>query len=291
MAQKPTVSVPPVESPVAVLSLLRDQHRLLIKVAKTRDTIPVEVNNEYMASREALLPALRRYGIGDPFPWSSVWAYWNEEVGPVPTNKALLSKLSKRMRRAEATLQRLISREVTDWSTDIPPSWAAVEVRLGGMKDLFRRAVELDDYQDVSRRCREVILDALRLTHRPWMAEEGFEPKAADGKLMMDQVCSAVLSGSSNERVRKMLRSALDLAHEGTHSSSTRRLEAVAVAQATVTVVRTLQEVDRMVMEGELSRAGASRGGSVPAARLARHHPPGRLAARPAGSAEAALLG
>jgi Fe-S-cluster formation regulator IscX/YfhJ len=242
------------ESPQTVLRLMRDQHRVLVDVA-TGDVSIADVDAAYVDRRDRLRPLLMRYRIEDPFPWRDLWAYWREEARPLATYDARRQKLAQRIEQAENEILRLRDAGVTDWSSDeVAPNWSRVHARLHGMKDVFRRAVELDDFQDVSRRCREVIIEAAQLVHRPWMVPDGEDPpQAANGKAKIDQICSAVLSGSSNERLRKALRAALELANEGTHSSSTARLQAMAAAQATVMVVRTLQEVERVVEARERS--------------------------------------
>jgi hypothetical protein len=235
-------------SPRAVLRMLRDQHRIIVDVATGVSGI-AKVEEAYEELRDSLRPSLTMYGIEDPFPWRTLWEYWSDEAGQLGTYAARRASLNQRIAPAEDELHRLASSGLADWSSDeVPPSWAQVTARIHGMKAVFERAVELDDFQDVSRRCREVILAAARLLHRPWMVPKGQEPpQAANGTAMIDQICAALFSGSSNERLRKALRAALELAQERTHSSSTARVEAMAVAQGTIMVVKTFQEADRLV--------------------------------------------
>jgi hypothetical protein len=236
--------------PSDVIRGLREQGALLIDIATGKQTISV-VNDDYRERRDALRPALESYMVDDPFPWRDLWAYWADEAKPLATWSARITALNGRLDVAEGALLRLQhGGPLTDWSADepAPTSWAEVVGRQTAMKEKFRAAVETDDFMDVARRCRELIIDAAALVHRPWMVPFGEEaPKSADAKAKFDHICATVLRGAAHERLRKLLRAALEMAHETTHSKSAGRLQMLATAQSTVVVVSVLREIDRTV--------------------------------------------
>jgi hypothetical protein len=238
-----------------LLSHLRHQHALLEQVATGVESIG-NVNGDYVARRDRLVPMLAQVGLDDPFPWRDLWAYWSTEAKPLATYAARRASLRDRLIPAEDfclvghSLPQ--SNAVHDWSEHetAPSSWEHTLKRLQGMKAAFDRAVELDDFQDVARRCREIIIEATDLVHEPWMVPVGAEaPKKGDAKLRLDQICTKLLIGPTYEHVRGVLKKTLSLAQDVTHGNTVTRLEALAAAQSTLMVVLTLRELQRLAQE------------------------------------------
>ena len=61
----------------------------------------------------------------------------------------------------------------------------------------------------------------------------------------IEHYLNARVAGPHNARLRGLVRKQLELAHQVTHDSGVDRLQAFAAAQATVSIVRTLQEAER----------------------------------------------
>lgn len=68
-------------------------------------------------------------------------------------------------------------------------------------------------------------------------------PSRSDAKRRIDYFLAEVASGESMEALRRVVRTCHDLNNAVTHSSSTTRPMALAAAQATILVVRTLEEL------------------------------------------------
>ena len=87
------------------------------------------------------------------------------------------------------------------------------------------------------------MIDCARLLADPALVPAGQEPpKAADAKTWLGFYLGRHAPGHSREELRKLLRAAWDLAQKVTHSDLG-RVETFAVAQATILVVRTLQQL------------------------------------------------
>ncbi|WP_156466330.1 hypothetical protein [Janibacter sp. Soil728] len=234
-----------------LLHELREQHDLLERVAT--GTSISEENDTYRERRDLLVPLLTSLGQDDPFPWRDLWAYWNDEAKPLATHAARRSSLNARVASLESFCltagSRITPPDVDEWSPDdeLPATWTKTLARLDSMKSEFKRSVDLDDYQDVGRRCREIIIAATDLVHDRGMVPEGQEaPKQGDAKERMNQICAALLRGPTHEKLRAVLQKTLQLAHHVTHSGSVTRLEALAAAQSTIMLVSTLRELERL---------------------------------------------
>jgi hypothetical protein len=104
-------------------------------------------------------------------------------------------------------------------------------------------AASRDDIQEVGRRAREILIDCAQLIADPSVVPEGEPlPKAGDAKAWLELFLAARAGGSSREELRRLVRAAWDLAQKVTHGDPG-RVDAFAAAQATVLVVRTLQEL------------------------------------------------
>jgi hypothetical protein len=223
-------------------SVIREQRRLIEAVATGTSIATVE--DEYAERRQRLKVLCARFGIGEPFPWADLRAYWYEEAQPLGTYQARREALREREERVLDELSKRQAAGLTDWVGDTPPTWARVMTRVEGMKVLYDRSLVLDDFQDVGRRCREIINDAATLVWDESMIPEGEPaPKKGDTKVLCEQIVSSAVAGPSNDKLRALLRAALGFAHDVTHSSSATRVEAYISAQATILVVRSLQQI------------------------------------------------
>ena len=134
---------------------------------------------------------------------------------------------------------------VIDWSRAAGSNWADLEMRMNGLKGELDSADNLDGYQDVGRRCREVLIDAANLVFDGAMVPDGEDmPGRSDAKRRIEFYLQAHVPGRSHQDLRKLIRQAYTLANTLTHSNSADRPMAFAAAQSTVLIVRTLQEIE-----------------------------------------------
>ena len=114
--------------------------------------------------------------------------------------------------------------------------------RVEGLITELRAATSRDDLQDVGRRCREILIDTARLLADPSLVPEGAEsPKAGDAKAWLDLFLANRAAGRDRGHLRAVIRPTWDLAQRVTHGDID-RIDAYAAAQATILVVRTLQQ-------------------------------------------------
>ena len=140
---------------------------------------PIGSQRASFRQRRATIRAeLRKRGLSDPFRWDDadqVWA-WAKRWDTYEERRAETRKLAKPLLNQLENLER--SGRVDDWGGS-PNEWTEIEKRLSGLRNEMDHATSLDDYQDVGRRSREVLIDAVDLVFAPDMVPD--DKRAADG--------------------------------------------------------------------------------------------------------------
>lgn len=123
--------------------------------------------------------------------------------------------------------------------------WLPIEQRIAEMKARLEVSVSPDDFQDVGRRAREILIDAANLLFRERMLpSEEVVPGKKDAKRRLQYYADFRFGGALGDEVVKTTRAAIDLANAATHRTTVRRVDAFVAAQATVAVVRVLQAAE-----------------------------------------------
>lgn len=232
---------PPGNTREELVQLVEAQRNLIISVGTGGPSIGT-VDAVYKRRRAKLMKGRPRFGLNEPFKWGSLWDWYGHYSSQLPTyasRRAYVNEL------VQPVLDQLLASggQVVDFGT-VPRTWGDLEARVAGMNGRIEAAASLDDFQDVGRRCREILRDAANLSYDPSMVPEGQEPPGdADVKGKVDVVLASRLPGSGHADLRKLARHAYAFANSATHSMSTGRIEAMASAQATVLIVRVLGEI------------------------------------------------
>lgn len=227
-----------------LIRLIEQEKAQMVAVATGGPRIDGE-NPGYKKRRRAISSGLRRLNVDDPNPHGDLWqwyGHWSAELLTYASRRQYISALF------EPTLSRL--RNLLDGYGlddphvgDAPIDWPDLEVRLDELKARLAAAQSLDDRQDVGRRAREIIIDAVNLAFDESMVTDGDSPKAADAVARFDWIVRARFSGSSNEKLRAVCKSTWQLAQRVTHNAGATELEVWLTAQVTVVLVRTLQRI------------------------------------------------
>jgi hypothetical protein len=119
----------------------------------------------------------------------------------------------------------------------------SLEERLVGMRTKLEIAQTLDDFQDVGRRARQILIDLGNLVFDASMLKVGVQvPGANDAKARLDAFFEHERPGSANADLRRMMRAAFTLANTVTHAGASAE-HAFAVAEATMLVVRVVAKI------------------------------------------------
>ena len=232
------------------IALIERQAELLISVATQGHRIQ-QVEANYRDRDDALRTALRRWGISPPFPWRSLndwygayqkYPHWHQRRTFI---RGLADEGIERLRQIQDPI--LVDAKRGDLSKTFP----TVEARLEALRERLASAHTLDDFQDVGRRAREVLIAAVDRVFVPTMVPRGQEPpKKGDAKTRFDLILETRFGGAARAETRAFMRAAWDLANKVTHGGQDEHLDefrqdSVAAGQATVAIVRILLELVR----------------------------------------------
>jgi hypothetical protein len=235
-------SEPDAASADGLKELLRRQAALLISVATGGPRID-SVNGEYARRRSQLATGLRGFGLEDPFPWRDLWGWYGAWSSEMPTYAQRRIHIRELALPIEDALDQLaVSGRVEDAGPVDPSSWPQLQSRLEDMKRRFEMASGMDDWQDVGRRCRELLIDLANRVYVVEMNPEGDdEPKASDAKARLALALPHLMPGSAHRELRSVVNATWDLANKVTHSGSVTEVDAFSVVQSTVLLVRLLE--------------------------------------------------
>lgn len=133
---------------------------------------------------------------------------------------------------------------IVDWSMPAP-RWGSVETRLSDLHVKLMAAKSADDWQDVGRRCREIVIETADVVFTPRLLPAGSKiPGTGDAKARLEAYFESRQPDLADD-MRAFVSGTMRLANALTHSTRMGRLEAVGSAQAVVLLVRMLQEIDR----------------------------------------------
>jgi hypothetical protein len=237
-------SDPDTSTLAGLLDLLDVQAALLVDVATGGSRID-DVNARYKRRRRLLDGAPRAHGVSSPFPFEDLWSwrgYWQaQELSTYQSRRHRVAELARPAREALEVL--LTGAQVSDPGAEDLPSWAQLDQRVAGIVAELSQARSRDDLQDVGRRCREVLIDAAKLLTNPDLLPAGTEaPKASDAKAWLDLFLAARAPERTHRELRAFVPVAWDLAQKVTHGDID-RVDAYAAAQATVLIIRVLQQL------------------------------------------------
>lgn len=245
---------PDLTSADGLIEALEVQASLLIDVA-IKSRLIDDAQTEYRDRRRLLIDHLKRRGLSYPFPWSDLWEWYGHWRSNLDTYAARRQHIRSLVGPTlEELEQQRAEAQILDPGSGLA-GWAELDGRISGLATRVRDAATQDDFQDVGRRAREVLIDCARLIADPGLVPPGEPaPKAADARAWFDLFLAAHASGSSREEFRRLIRAAWDLAQKLTHADLG-RIDAFAAAQATVLAVRTMQALVRENTPAHLAEA------------------------------------
>ena len=224
-----------------LITLVELQQGLLTAVATGGPQMKT-VDWVYKERRQRTRRGLRDLGVADPFPWTGLWEWygvWGTFGGYAGRRQHIESLaapvLDELRERRDAT-------GLADWGEG---TIERLERRLDGLRTTFETASTLDDYQDVGRRAREILIDLGQIAFDESMLAEGQPvPGRGDAKARLDIVFERRFAGSANEEMRRFMKAAVALANSVTHSGDTAAVHAFAVAQATLLLIRVVGNLE-----------------------------------------------
>ncbi|HUP70320.1 MAG TPA: hypothetical protein VM142_10960 [Acidimicrobiales bacterium] len=88
-------------------------------------------------------------------------------------------------------------------------AWDGLDGRIDGLRRELVSGEEMDDWQDVGRRAREIVIDLANLVYRPEMtSSDEPAPQRSNAKAKMDGYLNPKVPGPQNAELRAAVRSA-----------------------------------------------------------------------------------
>ncbi|MCM3656334.1 hypothetical protein M3147_03625 [Agromyces mediolanus] len=226
--------------------LLQTQANTIVSVGTGGPRIQA-VEAEYKRNARRLDTNFKRLGLDPPFPWATLWGWHGFYSQNLSTYRERREHIVDLTQSALSALDDLESRgEVHDPAAgDETPTWENLNARIAGLVKEYSAARDRDDWQDVGRRSREILIDFGKLIADPAIVPSGQEvPKGADAKSWFDLFLARHAVGRDKSELRATMRAVWDLSQKVTHGDIA-EVDAFAAAQATVLVVRTAQKLLR----------------------------------------------
>lgn len=204
-------------------------------------------NTQYKKQARQLKRELARLGISASlaFPWTDLWLWHGFYGRELQTWAERRVHVREKLSELEDALDAIASGAGSphDPGSTGETTWALLDGRVRGLVDEIANARERDDWQDVGRRAREILIDGAKLIADPALVPEGVdEPKAGDAKAWLGYFLDRYAAGSVHKELRALLRAAWDLAQKVTHGDID-RADAFAAAQSVILVVRVVQQL------------------------------------------------
>ncbi|GAA1056867.1 hypothetical protein GCM10017608_11170 [Agromyces luteolus] len=230
----------------ALRRLLQTQANTIVAVGTGGSRIQ-DVDAKYQRNARALDANFRRLGLQPPFPYQSLWDWYGFYSQNLSTYRERREHVRDLTQSALSTLDDIEARgEVHDPAADDEtPTWENLNARIAGLVKEYSTARDRDDWQDVGRRSREILIDFGKLIADPAIVPKDQEaPKGADAKAWFDLFLARYAAGRDKAELRATMRAVWDLSQKVTHGDIA-DVDAFAAAQATVLVVRTAQKLLR----------------------------------------------
>lgn len=230
-------------SPGQLREIIQRQSNLIVTTGTGGPRIQ-EVDDLYQRDDRALVEAFRQLGLASPFPWRTLWEWHGYYSQELPTYASRRQHVGALTRAALDALDAAVNGAVHDPAAgESVPTWEGIDGRIASLIAEYSGAADKDTWQDVGRRCREILIDLGKLIADPGLVPSGTEaPKLADARAWFDFFIEARADGRDRAELRAFLRKTWDLAQKVTHGDID-DVDAFAATQATVLLVRTTQKL------------------------------------------------
>ncbi|MCL1898929.1 MAG: hypothetical protein FWG11_00150 [Promicromonosporaceae bacterium] len=203
-----------------------------------------DFETEYKGLDQSVCRRLATLQVVPPFPWRSLWewhGYYSQNLSTYASRRQYIATLKNdALTQIEMKTAGTVVHDPAGVSND---GWSGIDLRVRGLIDEYTSARDLDSWQDVGRRSREILIDLGKLIADPDIVPNGQDaPKAADARAWFDLVLNHHGGEQSRRELRALMRKSWDLAQKVTHGTVD-DIDAFAAAQATVLLVRTTQKL------------------------------------------------
>jgi hypothetical protein len=203
-----------------------------------------ERNDRYRTRRSALRMALRELGITDPNEWPDLWL-WYETYRGLPGYQDRRVFALRTYQPLFEALDELEARQVGEAVDDRLTGWSRVDEKKGQLKEKFKAANTVEDFQGVGLICRSLMLAISDAIFDPARHDHpaGEALKRGDTKNRIDRVLSVDFSGEDSQLLRRTVRATNAYIHHVVHAETSDAVRAGIAADGTVFLINTLRRL------------------------------------------------
>ncbi len=193
-----------------------------------------EVNDGFQNSFNSVDQQLRSRGIENLMPYSDLWDWYGRwSSGDMPTYQSRRTFIS-------GIFTQLVQRIKSGHKEEFEPTgWDRVDRTITEIRNRLAQAVKEEHFQAVGLLCREALISTAQAVFDPDQhpTTDGITASQTDAKRMLEAYIATVLTGSTNDFLRKHARAALDLAVHLQHRRTATFRDAAICVEATTSVV------------------------------------------------------
>lgn len=198
------------------------------------------VNRSYRERRQRIRRLLKQLGLTDPNPYDDLWMWygkWSRDLGNYQLRREYIRELfAPLLEEVERLEDESLGSDLEGFELDELPSVA------NQVAQLHVRAATCDtaeDAQAVGLLCRDILISLADEMHDEVIHGEVGQ-SAVD---RLNAVVGTYAEGSSNQKLRKLIKATIDFANVVQHRRDGSPEEAMIVAEATMAVVRLLSRL------------------------------------------------
>lgn len=204
-------------------------------------------NTDYKRRRHELSKSLKAMGISDPNRWPDLWL-WYEEYRDSPDLNTYQSRRVFILRAYQSvldTLSALEGRQVGDSVDSKVTGWSKVDEKRGELKEKYRAAKTVEDFQGVGLICRSLMLAMSDAIFDPERHDEPeSEPlKRGDTKGRIARVLAVDFPGEDGQRLRKLATSTHSYVQHVVHAETSDQTRSGIAADGTLFLISTLRRL------------------------------------------------
>ncbi|HOU84565.1 MAG TPA: hypothetical protein PLA54_05320 [Spirochaetota bacterium] len=198
-----------------------------------------DVDENYKIELKQLNEALKVMKIDNPINYKTLWDWYlfykNNNLPSYSLRRKYVNDLINPLIEAIESFDRLND---IDSLFDSNIGWPKVDNNIILIKKTLFEADCTEKYQSVGLICRETIISLSQIVFDKQKHKlSDVEISDTDAKRMIEAYLSYELSGSSNETIRKLAKSSLDLANELTHKRTADFKLSALCAQSTISLI------------------------------------------------------
>lgn len=224
-----------------LVKLIEKQKCLMVSVSTGGDRIQ-NVNSDYQADLAEIAEALRERDLSNPNPFKDLWEWYGKwSDGSLPTYQSRRTFLSEMFSPLIETIKGMNTASLNPVFEE-PTGWNRVDRSMGEIKLRLAQASSEEQYQGIGLLARETLISLAQAVFDPEVhtSPDGTEPSKTDAKRMLEAYISTVLSGKTNENIRRHAKASLDVANDLTHRRTADFRLAALCAESTNAVVNIL---------------------------------------------------